>query len=678
MPENTAIVIEDGTTSIGNSAFSGCIGLTSVTIPNSVTTIGNSAFYGCSGLTSVTIPNSVISIGSSAFSGCSGLTSIIIPNSVTSIGRGIFPCNGLTNISVESGNSVYDSRNNCNAIIETATNTLIQGCQTTTIPESVTSIGSGAFSACLGLTFVTIPESVNSIGNGAFWDCDGLTSVTIPESVTSIGNGTFSNCSNLTSITIPNSVTFIGSEVFYFCESLTSVTIPNSVKSINFAAFCDCYSLTSVIIPNSVTSIDDWAFRYCSGLTSVTIPNSVKSIGDEAFIGCRKITDFYCFAEAVPTTSSNFFDNNNSNATLHVPASVIDNYRNSAPWSGFRNIVALSNEEHPISFEDSDVQALCMVNWDTDRNGLLSYAEAAAVTDLGEVFADNKDITSFDELQYFTGLTAIGDNAFMGCSNLASVSLPENITSIGAYAFYGCKALTTFTIPQGVSEVGAYAFRGCTGLIDMYCLPLDVPTTASNAFNNSNIGNATLHVVSSSYNAYKNAEPWKNFKNMLGDIPVPCAIPTISYVEGKVVFACDTEDVEFKSNISSADMGDYNTSEIDLCVAYDITVYATKEGYTPSKTATAILCWIDSEPVQGVATEMMEIPAVPVLVKSHGGVITVEGVGNNTMVSVYTTDGMLVGSATAVDRTATIATTLTPGTIAIVKIGEKAIKVVMH
>ena len=152
-------------TGISSGAFYGCSGLTSVTIPNSVISIGGNAFSGCSGLTSVTIPNSVISIGGNAFSGCSGLTSVTIPNSVTSIGEGAFSdCSGLTEIKVTNGNSVYGSRNDCNAIIETSSNTLIAGCKNTIIPNSVTSIGSSAFRGCSGLYSVTIPNSVTRIG----------------------------------------------------------------------------------------------------------------------------------------------------------------------------------------------------------------------------------------------------------------------------------------------------------------------------------------------------------------------------------------------------------------------------------------------------------------------------------------------------------------------------------
>ena len=215
---------------------------------------------------------SVTAISSGAFSYSSKLASVVIPNSVTSIGGNPFSyCTELMSIVLESGNTVYDSRDNCNAIIETASNILIVGYQNTVIPNNVTSIGNGAFSGCSGLKSITIPNSVTSIGNYAFANCSGLTSVTIPNSVTSIGNYAFYNCSGLTSVTIPNSVTSIGDVAFANCSSLTSVTIPNSVTSIGDLAFDYCSGLTSVTIGSGVTSIGSSAFQGCSGLASIIV-----------------------------------------------------------------------------------------------------------------------------------------------------------------------------------------------------------------------------------------------------------------------------------------------------------------------------------------------------------------------------------------------------------------------
>ena len=194
------------------------------------TKVGNNAplFNGITTLTSASIPNSVTTIGNAAFHSCTGHISITIPNSVTSISQAIFNnCIGLTTIKVDSGNTVYDSRNNCNAIIETATNTLIAGCKNTVIPNSVTTIGDYAFNLCTGLTSIIIPNFVTTIRQYAFGGCSGLTSITIPNSVTTIGNYTFSGCSGITSITsMATTAPTIQSSTFYNVKTGGTLNVP--------------------------------------------------------------------------------------------------------------------------------------------------------------------------------------------------------------------------------------------------------------------------------------------------------------------------------------------------------------------------------------------------------------------------------------------------------------------
>ena len=413
-------------TSIGYYAFDDCTGLTSVTIPNSVTSIGNGAFYECSGLTSVTIPNSVTLIGERAFQGCTGSTSIV----------------------VEEGNPKYDSRDNCNAIVETSTNTLILGCKNSTIPNSVTSIGdwafyhctgltsvtipnsvtsigkstfgectgltsltipnsvtsigSEAFNGCSGLTEVTIPSSVTSIGDKAFCNCSGLTSVTIPSSVTSIGDWAFCNCSGLTSVTIPNSVTSIGYAAFYYCDGLTTITIPNSVTSIGDKAFSYCSGLTSVTIPNSVTSIGSSAFYECSGLTSITIPNSVTSIGDEAFYNCWGLRTIISLNPTPPVCANSNSFYNYSSVTLYVPKDSYAKYFIDDVWGQFTNIKKIEILVSSITLNNSSIEL------DKGSTATLSATIAPSNATIKNIVwtSSNPQIATVDQSGKVTALSA--------------------------------------------------------------------------------------------------------------------------------------------------------------------------------------------------------------------------------------------------------------------------------
>ena len=218
------------------------------------------------------------------------ITSVTIPSSVTSVTTSrIILRSGVTSITVVAENPVYRSEGNC--LIETASNTVILGCQNSTIPNGIQSIGENAFANCKELKSITIPNSVTSIGNSAFESCAGLTSITIPNGVTTIGNSAFSHCQKLASITISDSVTSMGDAVFSGCEALTGITIPDGVTSIGRGAFSHCTGLTSIVIPKGVTSIGEGAFYFCTRLTSVVVSDRVETIGESAFQSCGSLTD---------------------------------------------------------------------------------------------------------------------------------------------------------------------------------------------------------------------------------------------------------------------------------------------------------------------------------------------------------------------------------------------------
>ena len=342
------LVIGNSVTSIGKMAFSSCTGLTEVTIPNSVTSIGSSAFSGCTGLTEVTIPNSVTSIGYLAFSGCTGLQKVIW---------------NTRNAQCLQDKFIWSPFKNCDRLTDfifgeevehipaylcynlTLLNTIV-------IPNSVTTIGYGAFSECRGLQKVTIGNSVTTIGKFAFTSCRGLQKVTIGNSVTAIGYGAFDSCSGLTEITIPNAVTTIGVWAFSSCTGLTEVTIPNSVTTIEGYAFTRCTGLKTVTIGNSVTTIEDGAFNGCTQMESVTIGEKVESIGESAFAKCNNLTAVISKAMTPPQIWATTFDD--YAMTLYVPAGCKPKYAEAEYWNNFTDIRETGVTLHTVTANATD------------------------------------------------------------------------------------------------------------------------------------------------------------------------------------------------------------------------------------------------------------------------------------------------------------------------------------
>ncbi len=523
-------------TAIGDYAFYNCDGLTGITIPNSVTSIGESAFSSCYGLTGITIPNSVTSFGDYAFESCYELTSITIPNSVTSIGNyAFFGCSGLESVVVDPGNTKYDSRENCNAIIETESNTLLYGCQNTVIPNSVTSIGYMAFCNCHGLTSITIPNSVTSIGYDAF-SCSGLTSITIPNSVTSIGAsafsccsslesivvedgntkydsrencnaiietesnalikgckntvipngvtsigyGAFADCDGLTSITIPNSVASIGNDAFWCCSELTSVTIGNSVTSIGSSAFNSCYGLKSVTIGNSVASVGSSAFLYCSGLTSITIPNSVTSIGEQAFDYCQNLKEVINLSnlDIVSGEESHGKVALNADEVITVPGGYREGDYIFTETDGVYALAKyLGTDTNWVLPESCNGNNYVIpANFFNGNSEITSITIPAAVTAIGEdAFADCSaltevhinDLAAWCNIDFANGSanpTNVAHNLYLNGELITELVIPSNVTEIKNHTFRGCSAITNVTMHDGVTALGQYAFNTCTSL----------------------------------------------------------------------------------------------------------------------------------------------------------------------------------------------------------------------
>ena len=320
-------------------------------------------------------------------------------------------------------------------------------------------------------------------------------------------------------------------------------------------------------------------------------------------------------------------------------------------------------------------------------SGLTSVTIPNSVTSIGNyAFRYCYGLTS---VTIPNSVTSIEEGAFMGCFGLTSVTIPNSVTSIGGGAFEGCSGLTSVTIGSGVTSIGNRAFDGVDipTIISLIENPFKITGKTSNlrTFTQNTFLNATLYVPKGTIDKYKATDGWKDFLFIEegaggGDTPPTqkCEKPTISYENGKLTFSCATEGATCQYSITDTDIKAGSGNEVQLGVTYNISVYAAKSGYENSETATATLCWIDQQPkTEGITNGIANIPANAVLIQSEGGSIKVQGVDEGAQVNVYGINGTQAGSAISQSGAATINTNLQPGSIAIVKIGQKSVKVVI-
>ena len=512
----TTLDIPDGLIQIRSNAFYNCSLLDSINISSTVAFIEPGAFSNCSNLSSINvnpnnsyydsrencnaiiesidynltyeslsgfsrqyslvkdqivlgckntlIPQSVTSIYTYSFWGCKNLQAITIPANITSIGVGAFiGCTGMTSMSVDPDNPVYDSRDNCNAIIETQTNRIIAGCVNTIIPVTVTSLAQAVFRELTNLTSMEIPNGVNYISSQLFYGCTNLKSVVIPSSVISIEQSAFMNCSSLLSIDLPSSLRTIYQQAFEGCSSLTSLTVHSEEPSIRIMGrvFNDSvYEHCTLFIPQSENYYE--TFRTYRLYRSNSFWGRFKNIKMPENIDCITINGInYDIISTEDKTVS--VDYGYYQGEMVIPSKVtIDNIEYSVQKIGYGAFICCKDVTSVTLPEGLDeIQSEAFV----DCSGLISINIPESVKTIG--YASFSGCNNIASLTLPEGLEEIGADAFLNCSTLSSINIPSKVKYIWEKTFYGCKKLTSLILPEGLMEIGTSAFEGCSSLTSL-------------------------------------------------------------------------------------------------------------------------------------------------------------------------------------------------------------------
>jgi len=568
----TSIIIPESITSLSSWTFDYCDSLTTITLPDGLTSIGEYCFNG-SGITTITLPLSLKRIEKRAFAYCNDLRKVIFNcrqletadfsfTHITEVEIGEyaedvlspvgFPYSTVQTLKVDPKNTKYDSRNNCNAIIETNTNKLLAGCTTTIIPESVTSIGDYAFYGCRGLTSIQLPDGLTTISQYAFFE-SGLLSIEIPQSVDSVGVGAFNSCpwydeqpdgpvylgsvvicknpSNLdenAEIVIKEGVKRISDDAFMSCTA-KSIILPNSLEIIGGDAFSGAL-LDSIRIPDNVHTIGAMAFAL-SKLKKVTLPKSLREAGSSIFMQCENLVSAI-IPDGIIAIPDYLFIECTSLTSITLPNSV--KIINENAFSGCENLksITLGNSIERIgelSFAHcKNLESVTLPNSvacigkyafaNCEELDSINIPNSVASIEYG-AFSSCRDLKSIcfsEDANISSNLTSIGDNAFSFCESLLSISLPKSVTSVGNEAFWNCDSLQSVTIVGDKIDFGSAVFKGCTNIKEFTYMSSSPWVSYSDFFPESIYETAILYVPLQFVDTYKKTYPWQRFKQIVG------------------------------------------------------------------------------------------------------------------------------------------------------------------
>ena len=628
----TSIDIPDGIQSIGKNAFNGCNAIKEISIPKSITSIGSKAFYGCTGratincriednwndgwfreagFSEVVIDNNITSVGCYAFYNCDNLTKVTIGERVERIRYDAFAsCDNLQEVtlpvsvkSIES--SAFDYCENLSKAYYGGTESdwwaisfssrgsnpihhggdlYIKGeaVKSMTVPSAITSLGY----QLSGISFeeVTLHNDITEITNEAFRDCDALLSVTIPDKVAEIKSSTFYGCDALERVVLGSRVTNISGEAFRDCRKLKSVYFPTSLTNIDDRAFYCCESLEEAIFNEGLTSIGYDAFSECHSITKVVLPSTIVRIENYAFNHDSSLKEVYCKAGVVPAGGREMFNGSAEDRKIYVPVEVMYDYRAAEYWKDYAEYIFGYDFEN-----DNLVVNIFEIAYKTnDGEPLDPYTtEGFGANFLENIFdaATGEGVLKFD-----SRVTAIPERAFVSCTNLTWLDIPECITYIGSEAFKSCTSMQEITIPSSVTRIDDNAFSGCTGKATINCNGTEDDYQWNDnhlrfrdaAFSEVVIGDSVTTIDSDAFSGCKNLKSvtignnvtiieWSAFYNCgaLTTITLPKDIATIY---GDAFSGC----ISLSKVYFSGDIGDWleisfgNSSSNPLRTAHDL------------------------------------------------------------------------------------------------------------